>query len=166
MYQRLRPGWFWHACEDDQVKSLEELIHVYENSVGGNATFLLNIPPTTEGLFHERDVKRLKELGDYIRETYRKNLADEAQISTEEDAVTLRWDSPKMFSRVVLMEDIRRSQRVEEFAVYDGQGRELYHGTVIGYKKIIPLEKCCTDGMVIKILSSRMESHVSFVGVY
>lgn len=62
----IRPGWFYHAAEDDQVKSLEELIHVYENSVGGNATFLLNIPPTPEGLFHERDVERLKELGDYI----------------------------------------------------------------------------------------------------
>ena len=162
----IRPGWFYHAAEDDQVKSLEELIHVYENSVGGNATFLLNIPPTPEGLFHERDVERLKELGDYIRNTYRENLADEAQISTEEDTVTLRWDSQKAFSRVVLMEDIRRSQRVEEFAVYDGQNRELYHGTVIGYKKIVPLKGCHADTLIIKILSSRMESHISFVGVY
>ena len=48
----IRPGWFYHEEEDDQVKSLETLISIYEHSVGGNATFLLNIPPTKEGLFH------------------------------------------------------------------------------------------------------------------
>ncbi len=37
----IRPGWFYHSEEDDQVKSLEELVHIYLGSVGGNATFLL-----------------------------------------------------------------------------------------------------------------------------
>ncbi|MGB4647995.1 MAG: alpha-L-fucosidase, partial [Acetivibrionales bacterium] len=59
----IRPGWFYHEEEDDKVRPLEELINIYLNSVGGNATFLLNIPPTKDGLFHENDVKRLKELG-------------------------------------------------------------------------------------------------------
>ncbi len=49
----IRPGWFYHESEDNKVKSLEELLLVYFNSVGGNATFLLNIPPTREGRFHE-----------------------------------------------------------------------------------------------------------------
>ena len=59
----IRPGWFWHPEENDKVRPLDELIHIYMNSVGGNATFLLNIPPTNEGLFHENDVKRLEEIG-------------------------------------------------------------------------------------------------------
>lgn len=64
------------------------------------------------------------------------------------------------------MEDITQSQRVEAFAVYDGGGTEIYSGTVIGYKKIVPLENCVTDRLTIRILSSRMEPRLKFTGVY
>ena len=162
----IRPGWFYHPAEDGQVKPLEELIRIYESSVGGNASFLLNIPPTPEGLIHENDAARLRELGTYLRETYRRDLAEEARITRTEDTVHLLWLEPVTVSRIVLMEDIAQSQRVEAFAVYDGGGTELYSGTVIGYKKIVPLESCVTDRLTIRILSSRQEPHLIFTGVY
>lgn len=162
----IRPGWFYHPEEDGQVKSLEELIRIYESSVGGNAAFLLNIPPTPEGLIHENDAARLRELGTYLRETYRRNLAEEAQVTRGPDTVQLLWPEPVKASRIVLMEDITQSQRVEAFAVFDGGGTEIYSGTVIGYKKIVPLENCVTDRLTIRILSSRMEPRLKFTGVY
>lgn len=162
----IRPGWFYHPEEDGQVKSLEELIRIYESSVGGNAAFLLNIPPTPEGLIHENDAARLRELGAYLRETYRWNLAEEAQVIRRPDTVQLLWPEPVKVSRIVLMEDIAESQRVEAFAVFDGGGTEIYSGTVIGYKKIVPLENCVTDRLTIRILSSRMVPRLKFTGVY
>lgn len=162
----IRPGWFYHPEEDGQVKSPEELIRIYESSVGGNASFLLNIPPTPEGLIHENDAARLRELGAYLRETYRRDLAEEARITRTEDTVHLLWPEPVKLSRIVLMEDITQSQRVEAFAVYDGGGTEIYSGTVIGYKKIVPLENCVTDRLTIRILSSRQEPRLIFTGVY
>lgn len=162
----IRPGWFYHPEEDGQVKSLEELVRIYESSVGGNAAFLLNIPPTPDGLIHENDAARLRELGAYLRETYRRDLAEEARIVRRPDTVQLLWPEPVTVSRIVLMEDITQSQRVEAFAVYDGGGTEIYSGTVIGYKKIVPLENCVTDRLTIRILSSRMEPRLKFTGVY
>lgn len=162
----IRPGWFYHPEEDGQVKPLEELIRIYESSVGGNAAFLLNIPPTTEGLIHKNDAARLRELGAYLRETYRRDLAEEAQVARRPDTVQLLWPEPVKVSRIVLMEDIAASQRVEAFAVFDGGGAEIYSGTVIGYKKIIPLESCVTDRLTIRILSSRQEPRLHFIGVY
>ena len=47
----IRPGWFYHPEEDNGVRPLSELIDIYYKSVGGNATFLLNIPPSPLGFF-------------------------------------------------------------------------------------------------------------------
>ena len=49
------------------MRSLENLLRIYYGSVGGNSLLLLNVPPDTEGLLHEMDVRRLKELGDEIK---------------------------------------------------------------------------------------------------
>ena len=64
------------------------------------------------------------------------------------------------------MEDITKSQRVEVFAVYDGSGAKVYEGTVIGYKKIVPLEGVVTDRLTIRVLESRQEPSLIFTGVY
>ena len=79
----IRPGWFYHPEEDDQVKSLEELVHIYLGSVGGNATFLLNIPPMPNGLLHENDVERLRELGEWQQRSFSRNLLEESHRPVE-----------------------------------------------------------------------------------
>ena len=191
----IRPGWFWHESENDQVKPLEKLIDIYEKSVGGNATFLLNIPPTNEGLFHENDVRRLREFGSYLQECYGANLAEKAEISADkafEDcginnvrtddeayylpekadknaAVVLRWEQEQLIRRVVLKEQIRLSQRIERFAIdanLNGGWKQIYAGTVVGYKRIAVLSETQTDALRIRILDARIAPTIKFIGVY
>ncbi len=52
----IRPGWFYHAHEDDKVKTPAQLFDLWERSVGHNANFHLNFPVDRRGLIHERDV--------------------------------------------------------------------------------------------------------------
>jgi alpha-L-fucosidase len=80
----IRPGWFYHASEENQVKTLEELLSVYYGAVGGNACFLLNLPPDKRGLIHENDVQRLRELGSVLRTTFSEDLAQGAQAKASE----------------------------------------------------------------------------------
>jgi alpha-L-fucosidase len=62
----IRPGWFHHPAEDDQVRSPDELFAIYLRSVGGNAGFLLNVPPDRDGRLRTPDLATLAELGPRI----------------------------------------------------------------------------------------------------
>lgn len=66
----IRPGWFWRAPEDARVKSVPELVKIYEESVGRGCSLILNVPPDARGLIHETDVQRLAGLGTVLRATY------------------------------------------------------------------------------------------------
>ncbi len=59
----IRKGWFYHLNEDYEVKPLSKLMEIYYNSVGANASLLLNIPPNKDGLFAQRDVETLLAMG-------------------------------------------------------------------------------------------------------
>ena len=64
----IRPGWFHHPEEDDQVTDVDTLFDLYERSVGGNTTLLLNLPPDRHGLIAAPDVRVLEQLGTRIRD--------------------------------------------------------------------------------------------------
>ena len=190
----IRPGWFWHEREDDKVKSLEELVKVYINSVGGNCTFLLNIPPNRDGLLAESDVKRLAELGEYLKAAFAENLVTEAELFCEsaitncgienvvDDSyecyymptsvnaeITVKLKKKEKLGFVVIKENILMSQRIESFAVdvsQNGSFVEVFSGTTVGYKRIVPLDGIKTDCVRIRITDSRTEPTVAFIGVY
>lgn len=57
----IRPGWYYHPEQDQQVKSPQKLLDIYIHSVGRNGNLLLNIPVDTRGLFHPNDSAALME---------------------------------------------------------------------------------------------------------
>lgn len=145
----IRPGWFWH--EKEEPHSLERLFHTYLTSVGANACLHLNIPPNKDGLLDNRDVKRLKELGELIQKEFGKEIPSVIEKQENEPAtqpvytIVLEKLMPlKRLKYVILREDIARGQRVESFrvsAVFTSGGQyPLYQGTCIGNKKICQLQ--------------------------
>jgi alpha-L-fucosidase len=75
----IRPGWFYHADQDDRVKSPQQLVDLYYRSVGRNCVLLLNIPPDRRGRFHENDIRALEETRSILDETFARDLASEAE---------------------------------------------------------------------------------------
>jgi len=140
----IRPGWFYHPAEDARVKATEELVELYFTSVGRNSKLLLNVPPTREGLLHQTDAGRLREMRIQLDLVFRNDLAERRDFSwrtTGPRSAVAELD----LGRVVpvgladLREDIRQGQRVARYRLEgsDGTGwATLTAGTTIGYRRL------------------------------
>lgn len=191
----IRPGWFYHEEEDDKVKSLEHLMDIYYNSVGGNASLLLNIPPDKRGLIHENDVLRLKEIGEYIRKAFSDCITPKSKITAssqhndypvenvktedsnfykacdgqERVTLTFEFEAKEIVKHVVLMEKLALSQRIEAFNIIaetDSGPKMIYEGTVVGSRKICKFHAVETKKITLNIIASRISPTLRYVGIY
>ena len=143
----IRPGWFYHAAEDAKVKTVDQLLAIYHQSVGRGANLLLNIPPDRRGLIPEVDAERLRSFRQTRDAMYKTDLARRAKAvasnvrgpvrgfaadrvndgkadtywATDDDvtsgSVTLTFAKPTRVERIVLQEVLALGQRVEAFTV-------------------------------------------------
>jgi alpha-L-fucosidase len=97
----IRPGWFWHESENSKVKSPEDLLNHYFNSVGNGANMILNIPPDRRGHVYETDSISLIGFGRLIHQMYAKNFATGAKIT----ASNTRGNSPIYVTKWMLDKD-------------------------------------------------------------
>ncbi len=72
-------GWFWHSGES--VLSAERLFQMYLETVGRNATLILNCPPDQSGELPSATVSRLKELGEMLTKRLGTDLAKNATVT-------------------------------------------------------------------------------------
>ncbi len=79
----IRPGWFYHAAEDDKVKSPEKLFDIWYESVGRGANLLLNVPPDRRGLIHDADIAALRGMRRILDQTFAVDLARSAKSRVE-----------------------------------------------------------------------------------
>jgi len=77
----IRPGWFYHAQEDEKVRTPQNLLDIFYASVGRGASLLLNLPPDRRGRIHENDVKSLREFRRILDGTFANDLAQGAKVS-------------------------------------------------------------------------------------
>jgi len=133
---RIRSTWFWNTKNADTLKTLDQLMDMYYQSVGHGAVLLLNNTPDTTGLIPEADVKRSAEFGAEIKRRFGTSLAD---TQGEGESVELAMSASAPVDHVITMEDITQGERVLEYVIegrVDGEWKELVRGTAIGHKKI------------------------------
>ncbi len=143
----IRPGWYYHQYEDHKVKSLPHLLDVYYNSIGRNASLLINFPITPQGLIHDNDVSQILKLADAIKADFANNLALKQPVTatntrgnskiyaannvtdTNPDtywatndgvtkaSITIDMEKPTEINRLLVQEHIKLGQRVKKFTV-------------------------------------------------
>ena len=140
----IRSGWFYH--DNQQPKSIKDLMDIYFKSVGRGTPLLLNIPPSKEGKFADADVARLKEFRATLDQMYATDFAkgatvtasstrknhlyqasnltdgkDDTSWALSNDAktgeFTVDLGQKRRFDVVELKEDIAKGQRISGFKV-------------------------------------------------
>ena len=179
----IREGWFYRDDTHQQVRSADDVFDIYERAVGGNSTFLLNIPPNRDGKFSPRDVESLKETGKRIRETYGTNLLagakgpkevldgkEDTYLLMKDKEFTVKMPSPVTINRIMLQEAIARNgERVEKHAVdawIDGAWKEIAVSTNIGYKRILRFPEITTDKLRFRLLESRQTPAINHISAH
>ncbi|MCJ8209823.1 alpha-L-fucosidase [Mucilaginibacter sp. RS28] len=109
----LRPGWFYHASQNSQVKTPYELLDLYYKSVGRGANLDLGLSPNRDGLLDPEDVTSLKQFGDILRKTFAVNLAKGATLK----ASNIRGNNAAKFGPQFLTDASRYSYWATDDAV-------------------------------------------------
>lgn len=168
----IRPGWFYHADQDKQVKSLNHLTDIYFKSVGYNSVLLLNIPPDLRGLINENDVQRLKEFSGYLKKTFARNYVLKGNEAWHGTSGTVRqYDIQKgaLVNAFMIQEDISKGQRIESFLVEaykDGSWIHMAEGTTVGYKRLVRFSDTRPERIRVTIRSARGVANVAAVGLF
>jgi alpha-L-fucosidase len=190
----IRPGWFYHAREDGQVKPLSKLLEIYFASVGRNSVLLLNVPPDRRGLFSAADCKRLREFAAAVRGLQQGRVKATATAtgralagfsaaeavdgnldtywSPGPDATTgtleLDFGAPQAFNVVDIQEAIAMGERVSKYRidVQLGDGwRTLVRGTVIGQRNLYPIATTTARRVRLVIEEAKLPPCIAEFGV-
>jgi len=181
----IREGWFYRDDEDQKVRSADDVFDIYERSVGGNSTFLLNIPPNRDGKFSPTDVSVLQDVGKRINETYKANLLSAAQgpkevldndlstfklLGDDTNEIVLEAAKPITFNRLAIQEAIgTHGERVEKHALdiwVDNAWQEIASATNIGYKRILRFPEVTAKKVRLRILESRFYPAIANISAH
>ena len=173
----IRPGWFYHETEDEQVKSLSKLMETYYKSVGRNSTLLLNFPIAPNGLIHPNDSMRGVAFKQMIDRVFKHNLLKKTKRTTKERVTTFSFKRPTAFNRFLVEEDIAQGQRVKKFALealVDGQWLPLKDElvengdglTTIGHRRIICFPTVKASKLRFTVVDAKCEPVIKKYGVY
>ena len=182
--------WFWHPNDEKSLKSLDELLTTWDQTVGRGAQLLLGVAPDNRGLLPDSDVARLKEFGAALKARYSHNLALEHAATTPEISAALDgnpdtfWSAPAgshhstlevnfakpiTFNRALTMEWLNDGQHVQKYAIeiWDGRGwKTVASAEAIGHEKIDEFAPVTASRVRLNILSSSAEAHIREFQLY
>ena len=185
--------WFWHPNDEASLKSVDELVREYDQTVGRGAQLMLGLAPDSTGRLPAADVARLKEFGERIHQIYGNNLALHGKYTPETAAafdgdantywqacalsagnvapsmLTVQFMQPATIDRTVTMERLNDGQHITAYSIEveeRGQWREVVHAQAIGHKKIDIFPAVTATAVRLTLLDSSGPAQIREFQVY
>ncbi len=164
---RIRATWFWRTDNERTLKSVDQLMDMYEKSVGRGATMLLNLTPDRSGAIPAADAARAAEFGRAVAEQFGEAAVEASGRGT---SLSLAVDAGAPIDRAVIMEDITQGERVRRWVLEgrqsDGSWQELAAGQSIGHKRIVRFTPIAASELRLRTLDSAAEPIIRRLAVY
>ena len=136
---KIRPhNWFYSENDADTLRTAENIMGLYDLSVGRGGNLLINIAPDRRGLLPEADAARFAAFGEAVRNRFADPI--NANIEQTGDAIVLSSDSAASPNTLVLAEDLTNGEHIDAFRLlYECPGGPipLWEGTAVGHKRIL-----------------------------
>ena len=180
---KMRSTWFDCELNEDTIKEADELMGIYEMSVGRGANFLINIGPDKHGLLPEKDVQRITEFGNMLKARYGQALpfGDAEKTADNEWSIAMdgfsteRGGSEKadaLVNRVVIREDLTDGESIEEFRLYAHMPAYrskrvcLYKGDTVGHKAICVIPTMRTGKITLEVTKANGDVKIRDIKAY
>ncbi|PHN06132.1 glycoside hydrolase family 29 [Flavilitoribacter nigricans DSM 23189 = NBRC 102662] len=161
-----RHEWFWEPDDEAHIFPVENLMNMYEKSVGRNATLIVGLTPDPKGLMPEADVKRLQEWGNAIKEKYGTPLAQTGGKGRE---IQLQLETATPIGHVIIQEDIAQGERVRNYRIEiknRGKWQEVASGISVGHKRIQAFEPVTAKRIRLIISEATDEALITNFSVF
>jgi alpha-L-fucosidase len=180
--------WFWHPNDEGSLKSLDELLKTYDQTVGHGAQLMLGLAPDRRGLLPDSDVARLKEFGQALRSRYGHNLALQhtatgenaaldgnpdtfwtAPAGSHHSTLEVNFPVPITFNRALTMEWLNDGQRIQKYSIdiwSGGAWKTVARAQAIGHKKIDIFPAVTTSRVRLNIISSTDAAQIRELQLY
>ncbi len=185
----IRPGWFWHANENDKVKTPGQLFNLWLKSVGRGANLLLNVPPDKRGLIGEHDVASLMEFKKLRDESFDNNLLKQAHTYYQFSPKNLTFNKVDLnggfglnlqdfivdlpqetkINCIVLREAIHLGQTIRKFKINFYQGSQIageITGTSVGRKRILTFPVKTITSFSVHLDDASGNDNISGIAAY
>ena len=163
---RIRSTWFWNTKNADTLKTVDELMEMYYQSVGHGAVLLLNQTPDATGLIPDADVRRSAEFAAEVRRRFGRSVAETTGAG---DLIELVLPAPARIDHVITMEDISQGERIREYVIEGlvvGKWEPLCRGTAIGRKKIDRFVPTEVTKLRLKVLKSAAQPLITRLAAF
>lgn len=183
--------WFWHTDAARTLKTLPELLRMYEHTVGRGGQLMLGVAPDRRGLLPAEDVARLAAFGAAIRDKYgpsavmaeRVRATPNAERAFDGDPDTfwtaprgshhatleLDFPAPVTLDRALTMEWLNDGQRIERYRIEAweaGGWKTLVASQAIGHMKIDRFAPATTRRVRLNILAATGTARIRTFRVY
>jgi alpha-L-fucosidase len=179
--------WFWHPNDEASLKSLEDLLSLYDETIGRGGQLMLGLAPDNRGLLPENDAKRLEEFGAAIAKRYgattnlsREHTRQDPEVDRALDndpdtfwsapqgshhaTLEINFAKPTTFDHALIMERLANGQHIQSFRieVWDGTNwKSVAADHSIGHKRIESFVPQSASRVRLNILSSTDTAEIS-----
>ena len=160
----------WFHTNNYPIRTLEDLIEVYHESVGHNGVLEFDFAINREGLVDPTHADMYKKFGQWIKSCYGGPVSQVTSMPGKEQII-LKIPSNANVDRLMLEEDISDGQMVREFVIYEKNPNVdfwsfLYQNDAgIGNKKIVVLNSTISSDTIKIFITKSLSSNFGQIKV-